>query len=74
MVGAIALTLLLLARSRRTEIAVSALILLLCVWIECTQFLLGYSTVFEWWDVRDDLLGLVCVFAGIQLMNLLARL
>ncbi len=41
--------------------------------IEVTQWSVGLSERFEWWDVKDDLLGVAFAFVAVQLLNFFSR-
>lgn len=56
--GVPALMLLRLARSLRQQWAASLIVLCLALAIETAQHLI-YGNAFEWWDVRDDTIGLL---------------
>jgi hypothetical protein len=69
-----AFLLLLLASDRSRELWVVGAITCLAISIEAAQhFVMGYP-LFEWWDVRDDIIGIVLAFAAIQVEGLRGRL
>jgi hypothetical protein len=55
--GATAVLFLLTKEKRRDEVALAGAAFLLGCVIEFAQFAAGFSIVFEWWDVRDDLIA-----------------
>lgn len=56
--GATAMLMLALARNREEEWKAAAATLGLAVGIEIAQFLIYSLPNFEWWDVREDLIGI----------------
>src|SRR5579862_8469762 len=56
--GAAGLMLLVLSRGRKQHWAAAAMVICLAVAIETSQHLL-YKGPFEWWDVRDDTIGVL---------------
>jgi hypothetical protein len=60
----------LLATGKRKEVEVAAEIMAIGCVVELTQyFLYPYRHVFEWWDVRDDAIGIAVAFLAIQLSH-----
>ena len=51
----------------RARAAVAAL-LLGCA-IEVLQFVTGLASVFEWWDLRDDLCGVAVAFVAVEVVR-----
>jgi hypothetical protein len=67
--GCIALVYLLRADGIREEMKVVLYVLTLGLSIESAQYFGGLSEVFEWWDVRDDLIAAAGVFAFLQIAH-----
>jgi heme A synthase len=67
--GSTALAYLLLAERVREELRAAVLVFGLACLIEGTQRAIGFSQVFEWWDVRDDFLAVLGVFVLVQVGN-----
>jgi hypothetical protein len=73
--GATALLFLLVAPDRRREAVAALAALALGALIEVTQHLL-FGSVMEWWDVRDDSVGVLVAFAlmhGTRFREVLVR-
>ncbi len=67
--GATGLLFLLLADRPKDQVRAVGSALSLGFGIELTQFAVGFSRVFEWWDLRDDaigILGVVFIFRALQ--------
>ena len=67
--GSIALVYSLLASGIRGEVKVALSTFALGCLIESTQNLIGFSDVFEWWDVRDNFYAVAGVFVLMQIAN-----
>jgi hypothetical protein len=65
---------LLLASSRKQEFLAAGAITGLAIGVEASQhFIMGYP-LFEWWDVRDDAIGIVMALVAIQVEGVRGRL
>jgi hypothetical protein len=60
--GITALGFLLLADRPRDQVHAAGGAFVLGCAIEIFQFMFGFATVFEWWDLRDDAIGIVAVW------------
>jgi hypothetical protein len=67
--GTTALAILLLMSGFRAEVKGGLSVFALGCAIEVTQYALGFSTVLEWWDVRDDFYAVAAVFVLVQAAN-----
>ena len=63
--GATAVLMMLVCRTRREDLAVTAGALLLGALLEYAQHLM-YGAVLEWWDIRDDGWGISAAFILMQ--------
>jgi hypothetical protein len=64
----------LLATSRREEVEAAGEVMAVGCLVELTQyFLYPYRHVFEWWDVRDDAIGIAVTFLFIQIASRVSR-
>ena len=57
--GVVALLFLLLCKNRAQEWLVVVAIICIAAGLEDGQHLLFKQVTFEWWDVRDDVIGLI---------------
>ncbi len=64
--GIAALLLLLLATNRRQELYAAASILALGLAIESIQHFVMSGPAFEWWDVREDAVGIGLAWIAVQ--------
>jgi hypothetical protein len=71
--GITALLLLLTTSTRKAEIRAAAAAFLLGLSIEIGQVIFGLSMAFEWWDVRDDFIGVLLVLLLFQAACLTLR-
>jgi hypothetical protein len=71
--GLVAFCALALARNRAQEIANAMRVLGLGVAIELVQWRVSHSYI-EWWDVRDDAIGIAVAFAVMQWRGLRPKL
>lgn len=71
--GITSLLLLVSAETRKGELRAAGAAFLLGVSIEIGQLLFGLSMAFEWWDVRDDFIGVLLVFSVFQAARLALR-
>lgn len=69
--GSTALVLMMLAQTLWEEAVAAAFAFGLGLLIETVQHVIGFSLVFEWWDVRDDLYAVTIAFVLTQGLNLL---
>lgn len=67
--GLIALVLALLGRDVRQEVNAALFASALGCAIEITQSMIGFASIFEWWDVRDDLYAATGAFLVVQIAN-----
>jgi hypothetical protein len=68
--GSSFLVLSLLATGRREELETAAEVLAIGCIVELAQyFVYSHRQVFEWWDVRDDAIGIVVAFLLVQIAN-----
>ena len=59
-----------LATRKREQLEAAAEILAIGCIVELTQyFVYSHRLVFEWWDVRDDAIGIALAFLLVQTMN-----
>src|SRR5947208_4755460 len=68
------LLLLLLASNRRQELRAAAVVPALGTSIELTQHFVLLYPFFEWWDVRDDLIGILPALAAVQFRGVRQKL
>jgi hypothetical protein len=61
-----ALLFLLLTDRPKDEVRAAGAVLLLGCGIEVMQFAIRFAPVFEWWDVRDDAIGIVIVLVAFK--------
>jgi uncharacterized membrane protein YccC len=69
--GITAILLLLGTGWRAAEIRAAATAMLFGLIIETSQYCTGLAAVFEWWDVRDDFIGII---VGVAVASLLLNL
>jgi hypothetical protein len=71
--GSTTFVLMMLAQTLWGETAAVAFTFGLGLLIEIVQRLIGFSSVFEWWDVRDDLYAVTIAFVLTQGLNRFTR-
>jgi hypothetical protein len=71
--GCLAFLLLLMSNDFKSELNVCLGVATFGLLIESLQYLLKFSRVFEWWDVRDDVVSITTAFVLIQTANMLDR-
>jgi hypothetical protein len=72
--GSSFLVLSLLATGRREELEAAFEVMAIGCIIELIQYLVySHRQVFEWWDVRDDAIGIIAGFLLIQIMGQVKR-
>jgi hypothetical protein len=64
---------LLLARNLKDEFKALLFVIGLGCAIETAQHLIGFSLVFEWWDLRDDVYAATGAFTLVQIANAVDR-
>jgi|HubBroStandDraft_1064217.scaffolds.fasta_scaffold171582_1 hypothetical protein len=68
--GSSFLVLSVLATRRREELEVAAEILVIGCFVELAQYYFySHRQVFEWWDVRDDAIGIAVAFLFLQIAS-----
>lgn len=68
--GSSFLVLSLLATGRRKQLEAAGEVMAIGCFIELTQyFAYSHRQLFEWWDVRDDAIGIIVAFLLIQIAN-----
>ena len=64
----------LLATGRREELEAAGEVLAVGCIVEVIQyFVYSHRHLFEWWDVRDDAIGIAVAFLLVQIASLVAR-
>jgi hypothetical protein len=71
--GITSLLFLLISDPRTGDVRAAGAAFLLGLLIEIGQVIFGLSMAFEWWDVRDDFIGVLLVFLLFQAASLALR-